>query len=78
MDWILIGIVAGSLVTGQFASKEACLGRAATLRELKIEAKCVEAPSNLSNFVIGGSVTTSTATCSAAMCTRCDSSGHCY
>ena len=44
MDWILIGIVAGSLVTSSFATKEACLGRVATLSELKIPTKCVEAP----------------------------------
>ena len=44
MDWILIGIVAGTLVTGTFKEKEACLGRVATLHEQKIEAKCVEAP----------------------------------
>ncbi len=44
MDWILIGIVAGSLVTGTFKDKEACMGRVATLHEQNIEAKCVEAP----------------------------------
>ena len=47
MDWILIGIVAGSLVTGTFKDKEACMGRIATLHEQKIEAKCVEAPSRM-------------------------------
>jgi len=51
MDWILIGTVAGSLVTSTFASKEACLGRVAILHDLKIEAKCVEAPKAVSNFI---------------------------
>jgi hypothetical protein len=46
MDWILIGIVGGSLVISGFSTKEACLGRVATLKEQKVEAKCVEAPGN--------------------------------
>lgn len=44
MDWILIGVVAQSLITATFTSKEACQGRVATLHDQKIEAKCVEAP----------------------------------
>ena len=44
MDWILIGIVSGSLVTSTFKDKEACMGRVATLHDQKIEAKCVEVP----------------------------------
>ena len=44
MDWVLIGIVAGSLVTATFKDKEACMGRVSTLHDAKIEAKCVEAP----------------------------------
>jgi hypothetical protein len=44
MDWILIGIVSGTLIAQGFGTKEACLGRGATLKEAKIESKCVEAP----------------------------------
>jgi hypothetical protein len=40
MDWVLIGVVAGSLVVQGFGNKEACMGRVATLKEQKIEAKC--------------------------------------
>ena len=55
MNWILIGIVAQSLITSTFTSKEACLGRVATLHEQKIEAKCAEAPAP--NSSITGSIT---------------------
>lgn len=54
MEWIMLGIVAGSLVVSQFATKEACLGRVATLREQKIEAKCVEAPRSSSGIIWNG------------------------
>ena len=53
MEWILIGIVAGSLITGTFKDKESCLGRVATLAEQKINAKCVESP-NGGVSIIGG------------------------
>lgn len=44
MSWILIAVVAGSLVVSSHDTKEACSGRVATLAEQKITAKCVEAP----------------------------------
>ena len=44
MNWILIAIIANTIATAGFADKEACLGRVATLKEQKIEAKCVETP----------------------------------
>ena len=44
MNWILLAIVSGSILTSSHDTKEACLGRAAILHEQKIEAKCVEAP----------------------------------
>lgn len=47
MNWILIAIVAQSIVVSGHDTKEACLGRKATLSEQKIEAKCVEAPNRL-------------------------------
>lgn len=54
MNWISIGIVAGSLVFGQHDTKEACMGRVETLKEQKIPAKCTEAPSNTSNYTASG------------------------
>ena len=53
MSWILIAIVAGSIVTSGHDTKEACLGRVATLAELKITAKCVEAPTNYGSSLTG-------------------------
>ena len=45
MDWILIAVVAGNVVTGGFSTREACEGRVFTLGDQhKIEAKCVQAP----------------------------------
>ncbi len=49
MEWVYIGIVAGSLVTSLHPNKEACEGRKAILAEQKIAGKCVEAPS----FTVG-------------------------
>lgn len=51
MDWILVAVVASSLVTATFKDKEACMGRVATLHDQKIEAKCVEAPGA---FIVNG------------------------
>lgn len=46
MNWIMIAVVSGSLVTSGHETKEACEGRAAIVREaIKGTAKCVEAPS---------------------------------
>lgn len=42
MNWICIGLLAGSLVTSLHDNREACEGRAVTLREAKASAKCVE------------------------------------
>lgn len=44
MDWILIAVVSGSLLVSGHPTKEACMGRIATLAEQKITAKCVEVP----------------------------------
>ena len=44
MDWVLIGVVSGSLIVSAHTSREACEGRAVILRESKITSKCVEAP----------------------------------
>ncbi len=44
MNWICIGLLAGSLITSLHDNKEACEGRAVTLREAKASAQCVEMP----------------------------------
>ena len=44
MDWIIIAIVSGTISTAGFPNREACEGKVFTLKEQKIEAKCVEAP----------------------------------
>jgi hypothetical protein len=44
MNWILIAIVSGSILTSGHDTREQCLGRKALLAEQKIEGKCVEAP----------------------------------
>lgn len=53
MSWILIGIIAGSLIVSGHATREECEGRAVILREQKIATKCVEAPKTLttSSFI---------------------------
>lgn len=49
MNWLLVGAVAGSIVTSSHADKEACMGRVAVLKEQKIEATCVPVPSGSGN-----------------------------
>lgn len=51
MTWVLIGVVAGSLVVSGHDTKEACMGREAMLREQKIPATCVRAPSFSSGLI---------------------------
>lgn len=51
MNWICIGMIAGSLITSLHDTKEACEGRAYSLREAKAVAKCVEMPSSTIGFV---------------------------
>lgn len=46
MSWLLVGTLAGSLIISGHADKEACEGRAVTLREQKAVVKCTEAPSS--------------------------------
>lgn len=46
MEWLLIGLVAGSLVASGHKTEEECLGRRAVLDKQKITATCVKAPSN--------------------------------
>lgn len=49
MNWILIGIIGGSLIVSSHDSREACEGRAAILREQKAAVKCVDVPTYNSN-----------------------------
>lgn len=48
MSWIYVGLLAGSLVTSTHDSKEACEGRAVTLKEKGVIGKCVEGASGFS------------------------------
>lgn len=59
MNWICIGLIAGSLITSLHDNKEACEGRAVSLREAKATAKCVEMPKswNSSNVISCCSIT---------------------
>ena len=47
--WIVIGVIAGSLVVSEHKDREACEGRAVILREQKVTAKCVELGSGLTS-----------------------------
>ena len=42
MNWICIGMIAGSLITSIHDNREVCEGRAVILREAKATAKCIE------------------------------------
>ena len=55
MEWLLIGVVAGSFVVSGHTTEEQCLGRKAILDKQKIIASCVKAPSNLTTY--NGTVT---------------------
>lgn len=52
MKYLLVGYLLNSLLISEHADKEACLGRLAVLKEKGAIVKCVEAPNNLSGFVI--------------------------
>ena len=54
MKWILIGMLAESLLTSGHETREACEGRAVVLREQKAAVKCVEAPSPVNPFSTSG------------------------
>ncbi len=46
MEWVYIGIIAGSLVSSLHPNREACEGRNVVLTEMKVAGKCIQAPSN--------------------------------
>lgn len=66
MDWILIGVVGGSLVVSAHPTQEACYGRQHTLQQ-HVPAACYPAPRSSSGLI------TSTPTCCgpALGCTPC-------
>ena len=46
MEWTLVGILLGSIITSQHPSREACEGRAVVLREKGVQnVRCGEPPS---------------------------------
>ena len=68
MNWILIGILAGSLITSTHDTREQCEGRAVILREQKAVVKCVEAPKSYTTSTLQLSPSTC---CSAMTCGPC-------
>lgn len=66
MNWIFLGLLAGSLVTSAHDTREACEGRAVIAREKGVErGKCVELSQH--GLISGGS----------GSFFRCDSTGVC-
>jgi len=54
MNWLLAGLLAGSLITSQHKDEETCLGRKAMLEKQKVERlTCVELRIPLSMSGIG-------------------------
>ena len=69
MDWIMIAVVAGSILVSGHASEEACRGRAAMVeKDQKVAVTCVKAPSHSSGITPGGG-TGLQWECSGAVCT---------
>lgn len=54
MDWILVAVVAGGILTSGHPTREACEGRVFTLKEQKIHARCVETPAPSVTFTTFG------------------------
>ena len=47
MDWIMVAVISGSLVSSGHPTREACLGRAAIIHEqTKAATDCVKAPTS--------------------------------
>lgn len=46
MNWICVGLIAGSLVTSLHDTEEACKGREAMLQKQKVRTTCVPMPSH--------------------------------
>jgi hypothetical protein len=57
MNWILIAITSGMLMTGHYDTEEACLGRKAMLEKDKItNIKCVDMRQNYMTTNVGSSI----------------------
>lgn len=56
MNWICIGMIAGSLVTSLHDTEEQCEGRKAMLLKSKaqVSTKCVEMPGRAATFISNG------------------------
>lgn len=55
MNWIFIGLLAGSLVTSAHDTREACEGRAVIAKENKVErGKCFELPTGYATITGSG------------------------
>jgi len=66
MNWILIAITSGMLMTGHYDTEEQCLGRKAMLEKDKItNVKCV---SMQTLTFVSSSATGSTVLCSPTVC----------
>jgi hypothetical protein len=57
VKWILIGVLAESLISSGHETREACEGRAVLLREQKAAVKCVEAPGQGAIFLPSSTIT---------------------
>ena len=61
MDWIMVAVISGSLVSSGHPTREACLGRAAIIHEqTKAATDCVKAPTSGLTFTGGISNTVCT------------------
>ena len=65
MNWILIAITSGMLMTGHYDTEEACLGRKAMLEKDKItNSKCVD----MRGYVLNGSISGCIVTLNSQTC----------
>lgn len=65
MNWIFIGLLAGSLVTSTHETEEACLGRAEMLRKKEVVGRCERAPAT---GIISGATTLRLFDCNNGIC----------
>lgn len=77
MEWIYVGVILNSILTGSFPTEEACLGHKAMLEKQKISGTCINSPSawTATTQIGSGSILTGPLFCSsnsvgAVPCTR--------
>lgn len=56
MKWIFVGLLLGSTVTSEHDTREACEGRAVTLREKGVAGKCHETGSQFTTIYSGNAI----------------------